>query len=155
MALSKTCIYGLRASVYLASKSSNDYVNIREISTELNISFHFLTKVLQMLTHAQILESYKGPNGGIKLARSAEEITFMDIVFAIDTDHAFKECILGLPGCGELKPCPMHDQWSELKTELLDMMEHSTLMELAERRSQISHYLDEFPKDAQTNLTTK
>lgn len=143
MPLSKSCIYGLRASVFLAAKKSDGYINIREISNELNISFHFLTKVLQQLTRAQILESYKGPNGGIKLARPADKITFMDVVFAIDTDHAFTECILGLPGCGELKPCPMHDQWSKLKEQLLGMMEQSTLRELAERNDELSARLEQ------------
>lgn len=152
MPLSKSCIYGLRASVFLASKKSDGYINIREISNELNISFHFLTKVLQQLTRAEILESYKGPNGGIKLARSADKITFMDIVYAIDTNHSFTECILGLPGCGELKPCPMHDQWSKLKEQLADMMDHSTLRELAERNNKFSYQLDSLQKTRPKNL---
>lgn len=137
MLLSKSCIYGLRASVLLASKNQNDYINIRDLSEELDISFHFLTKVLQNLTQQQILESYKGPNGGVKLARSADSITFMDIVSAIDADYAFDKCLFGLPGCGELKPCPVHDKWSALKEELLEMMNHATLQELADRNNSI------------------
>lgn len=152
MPLSKSCIYGLRASVFLAAKKSDGYINIREISNELNISFHFLTKVLQQLTQAEILESYKGPNGGVKLAKAASEITFMDVVVAIDTDHAFTECILGLPGCGELKPCPMHDQWAKLKGKLSDMMEQSTLRELANRNKTFSHPLDNLQDMSSKNL---
>lgn len=152
MPLSKSCIYGLRASVFLASKKSNGYVNIREISNELKISFHFLTKVLQQLTHAQILASYKGPNGGIKLARAADKITFMDIVIAIDTEYAFAECILGLPGCGELKPCPLHNQWSRLKEDLLDLMENSTLNDLAVRNAELSTHLNRISGRAKKNL---
>jgi len=137
MLLSKSCIYGLRASVLLASKNQDNYVNIRELSDELNISFHFLTKILQQLTQSQILESYKGPNGGIKLAKTADSITFMNIVSAIDTDHTIHECLFGLPGCGELKPCPVHDKWSALKEELLEMMNHTTLQDLADRGSYV------------------
>ncbi len=134
MILSKSCIYGLRASVLLASKKNDGYTNIQELSDELDISFHFLTKVLQLLTQSEILESYKGPNGGVRLARNANSITFIDIITAIDKHHSLSECILGLPGCGELKPCPMHDQWSHLKENLMDMMEHTTLQDLAERK---------------------
>lgn len=142
MPLSKSCIYGLRASVYLASKKSTGYVKIRKISNELNIPFHYLTKVLQQLTNAQILESSKGPNGGIKLAIPADEITFMDVVFSITADHTFMECILGLPKCGELKPCPLHNQWFRLKENLLSMMVNSTLSELAGRNDELSVYLE-------------
>lgn len=149
MLLSKSCIYGLRASVLLASKNQENYVNIRELSDELNISFHFLTKVLQQLTQSKILESYKGPNGGIKLAKEAENITFMDIVSAIDSHHSLTECLLGLPGCGELKPCPMHYQWSRLKSELLEMMNHATLQDLANRGGSLPIQL---PPDIQEDI---
>lgn len=141
MPLSKSCIYGLRASVFLASKKSAKYVNIREISDELNISFHFLTKVLQQLNNSGILESYKGPNGGVKLARQADEITFLEIVYAIDPEHEFNDCILGLTGCGEMEPCPFHEQWSELKKELSAMMEESTLSDLADRSMTLKNSL--------------
>lgn len=141
MPLSKSCIYGLKASIFLASKNDKGYVNIREISEKLDIPFHFLTKVLQELTHAQILESHKGPNGGIKLARTADKIFFMDIVSAIDENHTFKECVLGLPGCGELKPCPLHDHWSQLKEDLVYLMEESTIKEIAEKNS-LSYTID-------------
>lgn len=131
MLLSKTCIYGLRASVLLASKKQGDFVTIRELSDELEISFHFLTKVLQRLTKSELLESYKGPNGGVKLARPASKITFMDVVLSIDGNAIIHECALGLPGCGVLKPCPLHDQWSVLKKNLLELMSNINLAELA------------------------
>lgn len=133
MLLSKTCIYALRASVYLASRRNREFVTIREMSDELQISFHFLTKVLQQLTRAGILESYKGPNGGVRLNRAASTICFLDVVVAIDGEYLIKECALGLPGCGEMKPCALHDQWSVLKEKLLFMMKNITLDELAKR----------------------
>ncbi|MCB0549642.1 MAG: Rrf2 family transcriptional regulator, partial [Phaeodactylibacter sp.] len=66
--LSKGCVYGLRALLYIVSeKPREEYVNIREISEELDISFHFLTKTFQSLTQKGILRSYRGPNGGVTL----------------------------------------------------------------------------------------
>jgi Rrf2 family transcriptional regulator, iron-sulfur cluster assembly transcription factor len=134
MLLSKSCIYGLRASVLLAQKKNDGFITIRELSDELNISFHFLTKVLQELTKSELLESYKGPNGGVKLARPAGKITFMDVVLSIDGDYMIKECVLGLPGCGVMKPCALHDQWSDLKNNILAMMKEFSLEEVANNR---------------------
>jgi len=131
MLLSKTCMYGLRASVLLASKSQDEYTTIRELSEELDMSFHFLTKVLQKLTKSELLESYKGPNGGVKLARNAAAITFMDIVISIDGNSIVHECALGLPGCGVLTPCPLHSQWAGMKENILNMMNTISLAELA------------------------
>ena len=126
-------MYGLRASVQLAEKSGNVYITIRELSEKLDISFFFLTKVLQRLTEAEILESYRGPNGGVRLLRPADEITFLDVVIAIDGSCSFNQCVLGLPGCGVMKPCPLHDQWSTLKENIMNMMQNVTIAELARR----------------------
>lgn len=135
MLLSKSCVYALRASVYLASKEGSGYVTIKELSDELGISFHFLTKVLQQLTKNQILKSYQGPNGGVKLAKPASEVLFNEIVVSIDGSHLLKECALGLPGCGELKPCPLHDQWSGFRTRLQELMRDVSIAEMAARGS--------------------
>ena len=136
MILSKSCVYGLRASVYLASKKNDDFITIRKLSDDLNISFHFLTKVLQQLTKAEILESYKGPNGGVKLAKPAHSVSFLDVVISIDGKYMLSECILGLPVCGELNPCPLHGEWSELKDNLRYMMANVTLEDLSLRDGQ-------------------
>lgn len=135
MPLSKTCIYGIRASVLLAAKKQGDFITIRELSDELDISFHFLTKVLQKLSKSELLESCKGPNGGVKLTRSASEITFMDIIDSIDGDSLVHECALGLPACGVLKPCPLHSQWRGLKEDILITMKNISLAELASKQT--------------------
>ncbi len=133
MLLSKSCVYGLRASLYLAGHQSENYIPIRQMSDKLEISFHFLTKILQQLTSAGILESYKGPNGGVRLIRSGEDVTLMEVVLAIDGDYMLTQCALGLPGCGVMKPCPIHEKWAETRDKIRDMLESTTLTELAKK----------------------
>lgn len=135
MILSKSCVYGLRASVYLASKKEDHFITIKKLSDDLNISFHFLTKVLQQLTKDEILESYKGPNGGVKLAKPAHSVTFLDVVISIDGKYMLSDCLLALPACGELNPCPLHDEWHQLKENLRSMMANITLEDLSLRHS--------------------
>ncbi len=131
MILSKACIYGMRASLYLASREGDSYVSISKIGDELDISSHFLTKILQQLTEFSLLESLKGPKGGVRLKKSGDEIRLIDIVEAIDGLDILTECALGLPGCGNRKPCPVHDDWAEVRSELRNMLENNTLAELA------------------------
>lgn len=133
MLLSKSCIYGLRATLFLSAREQDGFIPIREMSEKLEISFHFLTKILQQLTAEGILESYKGPNGGVRLTRSGEAISLLEIVIAIDGDKMFTECALGLPGCGVMKPCPMHDKWANTRDSIKEMLESTTLTELSRR----------------------
>jgi len=132
MMLSKSAEYGIRASLYLSSLESAGYVSIRLISEQLGISGTFLTKIFQKLTVAGILSSYRGPKGGVVLARPPEEITLFDVYVAIDGETFFNECMLGLPGCGERTPCPMHDAWASLRGEIRSMFVSQTLAALHE-----------------------
>lgn len=132
--LSKASVYALRALLYIvAHKGEAPYVSIGEISKELGISFHFLTKVLQQLTQAQILESYRGPNGGIALTKNPGDIHVIDIVRVIEGPDFFNTCLLGLPGCGVFQPCPVHDFWSQTKEVLREEFEVTTLAELGSK----------------------
>lgn len=135
--LSKASAYGLRALLYIvAHKKHGDYVSIREMSEELNISFHFLTKILQSLTQQGLLESYRGPNGGITLKRPPNEIFLIDVVKILDGEDFFDTCLLGLPGCGEAEPCPVHDFWKVTKAALKNEFASTSLTELGTKISE-------------------
>lgn len=133
MLLSKSCVYGLRASLYLASNQNGHYISISQLSDKLDISFHFLTKILQQLTAAGLLESLKGPKGGVRLTMSGSEISLLEIVVAIDGSDLFTECVLGLPGCGVEKPCPMHEMWASTRGEIQEMLETTDLATMAKK----------------------
>ena len=133
MLLSKSCVYGLRAALYLANQEKGKFIPIRQMSDKLEISFHFLTKILQQLTAEGILESFKGPNGGVRLVRNGSEVPLMDVVVAIDGSKLLTECALGLPGCGVKAPCPIHDKWAETRDSIREMLEQSTLTELVNK----------------------
>lgn len=132
MLLSKSCVYGLRASLYLASKKGQEFHSLKAISEELEISFHFLTKILQQLTAKDFIESYKGPNGGVRLSEKGQNATLYDLVIAIDGPGLFTQCALGLPGCGVQDPCPLHDQWVGAREKIENMLERMTLNEIAQ-----------------------
>ena len=138
MILSKSCIYGIQAAIYVAAQRGTDYVAISHIAEKLNISFHFLTKVLQQFNQAGIMLSYRGPNGGVALARPSSHITLYDMVSAIDGTEMFTECMLGLPGCGIAEPCPAHEQWTEVRTKFTQIAKRTTLSMLATRANSLN-----------------
>jgi Rrf2 family protein len=138
--LSKGCTYAIRAAVLVSRREKKEkrrFIPIRELSDELDLSFHFLTKIMQQLTEADIMESFQGPNGGVGLARLAKDISLIDIIAAVDGKSLFNDCVLGLPGCGETIPCPLHDNWSKRKGDLKRMFEKTTLASL-NRESEVN-----------------
>lgn len=129
--LSNATEYCIRALVYIVSKRNSEPTPISDISKNLDISFHFLTKELQKLTQAGLLVSSRGPKGGLSLNRPANEITVYEIIKIIDGLDLFNECILGLSGCGTDKPCPMHDKWAVIKDKIGAEFKNNTIEDLA------------------------
>lgn len=136
MMLSKSCEYGLRAALYLASLDEEGYVPISTISEELDISFPFLTKIFQKLNDAGLLSSQRGPKGGVALTRSPGEVSLHEIVVAIDGDDLFEECVLGLPGCGDDTPCPLHEHWADERDRVEQMFRDTSLAEMSGKINQ-------------------
>src|SRR4051794_15527683 len=84
MKLTHASSYALHAVVFLASQKENRPVASHQIAKARGIPERFLLKVLKPLVSARVLASIKGPNGGYRLARSANEMTMLEIVEAVD-----------------------------------------------------------------------
>ena len=136
MLFSKSCVYGIRSVLYLTLENHRQYVPIKEISEKLGISFHFLTKILQTLSQGGIIDSFKGPKGGVKLAKSPERISLLDIVYILDGKSLFEQCVLGLPGCQEKTPCPLHHSWAHQRDNIKANFEGTDLKGLAHKIKQ-------------------
>ena len=128
--LSTRCKYGLRAAIYVSSQPSGQYVSIRRISTSLGISFYFLTKILQCLTEKGIFISHRGPHGGVLFARSPGEVTFQDIIEAIEGPSVFTACILGLSLCRKKNGCTSQEKWSDEQLRMTMLFRETRLNDL-------------------------
>jgi DNA-binding IscR family transcriptional regulator len=65
------------------------------------------------------------------LARSAELITLRDIVAAVDGLDHFLRCSTGLKECNDQSPCPVHDNWKVIRSQLMHFFEATTLERMA------------------------
>lgn len=130
---SKSCEYGVRALIYITSKSNQgERVNITDIAAEIDSPMAFTAKILQKLVKGGIVQSVKGPHGGFQIREGdTRETTLADVVKAMDGSATFTGCGLGLKECSDLKPCPLHDTFKNIRGGLKTMMESTTLNYLA------------------------
>lgn len=131
---SKACEYGIRSLIYITMKSShNERVNLVDISAAIDSPTAFTAKILQKLVKNNIVESVKGPHGGFHVAKeSMDTISLSDVVKAIDGDTIYNGCGLGLAECNELRPCPLHDKFTQVRGDLKQMLKTTNLRSLAE-----------------------
>lgn len=132
--LSAACKDAIRAMIYIAkeNKKENRFISIREISKKLNLSFYFLSKILQKLVKDGFLESYRGPNGGVRLIKNLNEINLLDIIASIDGLNVFTNCILGFEECSDDHPCAVHDKWADKREAIYNMFKNMSLEDIEE-----------------------
>lgn len=130
---SKACEYGIRATLYIAKQSLDGYrVGLKDIAKAIDSPEAFTAKILQQLARNGIVHSQKGPTGGFEIPESdMYRVKLSHIVEAIDGDNIYRGCGLGLKACNELRPCPVHDKFKIIREELKQMLETTTVKELA------------------------
>ncbi|MEI5102070.1 Rrf2 family transcriptional regulator [Streptomyces sp. PmtG] len=97
----------------------------------------YLAKQLQPLVKAGVLAATTGPRGGFRLARPAADITFLDIVEAVDGAAAPYECReIRQQGRGALAPeqcravCPIAAKMAAAHAAWRDSLAGVTLADL-------------------------
>jgi Rrf2 family transcriptional regulator, iron-sulfur cluster assembly transcription factor len=136
--LSNSCRYAIRSVIYLARQpKETGKIGIIKISADLDLPTPFLAKILQQLTRQKILSSSKGPHGGFALLKDPRSITILDIVKSIDGDEIFTYCVMHNGTCNSVQqsklPCPLHEDYSKVRAELVDVFSAKTIYDIVER----------------------
>ncbi len=130
---SKSCEYGIKAALYIASRSlDKNRVKIGDIVAQTDSPEAFTAKILGVLSRCGIVDSYTGPNGGYEISHhNIHNTTIADIVRAIDGNQFFEGCVLGLSHCDESQPCLLHHTVKEIREEMRDVLQATTIYDLA------------------------
>lgn len=92
MNLKKYTDYALRVLIITAMKPEEELASIKEISETFYISQHHLGKIVYELNKLDYIETIRGRNGGIRLAKPPEKINVGKVVREFEDDFALLEC---------------------------------------------------------------
>lgn len=130
---SKACEYAIKATIYIAQQSNeNRRVNVKEVSKQVDAPEAFTAKILQQLCRENILTSNRGKMGGFVFeSEKQKKVKIYDVVKIMDGDALFTNCGLGLHKCSSENPCPVHDDFKEVRNALLEMVQKYSFYDLA------------------------
>jgi Rrf2 family protein len=132
--LSKSCVYALRAIVYIGHHGSENHkIGIKEIGEELELPVHFLSKIMQLLVKHNIIQSTKGPNGGFFISDIGMKTRLITIIHVIDGLAFFNKCGLGMHQCSDQHPCPLHEEFIVFREGLYKMFSTKTIEDLVKK----------------------
>ncbi|NQW19848.1 MAG: Rrf2 family transcriptional regulator [Chloroflexi bacterium] len=125
--------YGVRTLVYLAQQENSEFTSTSEIARAQHIPEPFLLRICSELQKSGLIESRRGPQGGHKLAKSAESISVRDVVNSVDYSLAPVDCVEEPDGCRLSGACSQRELWSDVEMMLL---EHLSKVRISELKNQ-------------------
>jgi Rrf2 family iron-sulfur cluster assembly transcriptional regulator len=133
MQVTMSAEYAIRAMIFLAENQRGEVIPIETISRESDIPDNFLRKIIPQLTRAGLVMSHRGTRGGVSLARTAEKVTALDVLEAIEGKMYLNKCLFSEDYCERSDMCSMHDVWIVDQQKMEEVLSGNTLKELAER----------------------
>ncbi len=116
MQITRQTDYAIRCVLYLAEHPDEVKV-VDEIAKAKSIPKVFLAKILQKLSKAGIVRSYRGVKGGFELARRPKQISLLDIIEAIEGPVAMNICAIDRRLCNMSNSCLVHPVWVKLRMD--------------------------------------
>lgn len=129
--ISRKIEYGLRAAVFLASRPLEEVVPFREIAQRMDVPEEFLAKILKRLVAQQLIRSTRGARGGYALARPARDITFLEVIEAVEGPVQVNVCQESHDSCKLSNSCTMYGVWKLGQERMLEVFRTVTLDTLA------------------------
>jgi Rrf2 family iron-responsive transcriptional regulator len=130
MRLTKQTNYAVRILMYCAANSGT-LSRIPEIATAYDLSESFLFKILKPIADNGFVDSVRGRNGGIRLAKPADEISLLDIVRITEDNFAMADCFNnGITNCPLVDACKLNSVWNEALSAFFAVLEQYTIADL-------------------------
>lgn len=125
--------YAVTAMLDVALHSTRGPVPLADISERQEISLSYLEQLFSRLRKEKLVESIRGPGGGYRLGKSANEITIGAVIKAVDESVDATRC-QGQSDCQGGDRCLTHSLWQDLSDRISVFLNSITLGELMAKR---------------------
>ncbi|MFD2237128.1 iron-responsive transcriptional regulator RirA [Aureimonas populi] len=141
MRLTRQTNYALRMLMYCAANEGR-LSRVGEIAAAYSVSELFLFKILQPLVEAGFVETVRGRNGGVRLARPAGSITLRAVVEVTEESFVLAECFEpGAADCPLIDSCSLNAALRQALEAFLGALGEHTIASLVGGSNSIHHRL--------------
>ena len=102
------------------------------LANRIHVEVPTASKVLKLLTGANLLQSYRGASGGYRVNRPAEQVSVAEIIAAIDGPIAMTECSVEEGLCAQEAICSLRGNWQRISIAVAKAMAGVSLAEMAQ-----------------------
>lgn len=124
--------YAARVLLALAKQPPETRLSTAEIRDEMLIPKAVSLRVVADLARGEFIKTFPGRDGGIMLARPAEEINLLQVTEYFEANFSISECIHAQGVCPFEDKCPVRRRWARLQTLIMKELESITFADLRE-----------------------
>lgn len=135
MQITRQADYAVRAVLYLSGLDNGGRAPTSHIAREQQIPPSFLAKIVSQLSVAGVVQTSRGARGGVSLARSAKDISLLEVIEAIDGPITLNECVIDASVCAFGDECPVHSIWCETHQALISRLKSTDFEALSDADS--------------------
>ena len=136
MVITRATEYAVRTIIFLAQQPKDEIVLKKDICRTQDVTPAFLTKILQPLIKAGIVNSQRGVGGGFLLAKDPEDITMLDILQAEEGQLKLNHCLVDQDFCQRDAYCSAHEAWCNIQNSMAKVLKGYTVANLAHREKE-------------------
>lgn len=134
MRLTKQSAYAVRI-VSDCAMAEGELLRIADIAERHNITKHNIAKTVPILVRSGIIEGVRGRNGGIRLARPANEITIGEIVRASESTRVEADCFGGETiDCAIRQVAPINQMLDSALDAFISVLDQHTVADMVAGR---------------------
>ena len=111
--VSKLTDYATEVMTVLAAAPARVH-SAQELAERVRLDLPTVSKLLKQLASAGLIESFRGVNGGYRLAREPERISIADIVIAMEGPIGMTECSAQTGLCDHESHCGVRVNWQRI-----------------------------------------
>lgn len=131
--------YAVRMLVFLAMQSDQKYTPTSQIAQQQHIPEPFLLRISADLSRSGLIESRRGPTGGVRLALPPSDITVGKVVDCVDHSFAAIDCLSEPDACLISGACSQRELWGDVEQMLLNYLFQIKIEDLAEKQRQLQN----------------
>lgn len=132
MKFSKATNYALHTMLFLAAATPTKLIGVQQLAERQEVSPTYLSKILTKLVKAGMIESTSGASGGYRLKRNWEDISFLDIIHAIEGSASLFECDLN-----HGRECMIQKVMITAEEKMEDYLRNQKISELAKNMTAV------------------
>jgi Rrf2 family protein len=142
MQLTRAADYAVRVMIHLASQPEGTVISKTLLARAAEAPESFLSKILQSLARAGLIQARRGVVGGFSLLPRGAQASLLDVVEAMDGPIALNVCLTSGASCHRQPECAVHKVWLRAQSAMSSVLAEAKIVEMVSQKENHRSWCD-------------